>query len=796
MNTTPDSWTVGLSVIEPGGNRSMTGTGRDRRARPRRAVRTRAAALVAAVALVGGTLLVAVASPANAGHGPFPVSSGIYRIPYADGTQLVVTQDHHNHGPGNNQGNDRIDMVAGAPPATVVAAASGTVMAIVDIHGSEDTDGDGNLDPGEDLNADGVLQNGDGLDINGQSGQLLSDGVTVHADVLEHSCQDATEDTDGDGTLDPGEDQDGDGNLDTSIPNTAVIGLCQSYNNYIWIRHPNGEWTKYTHMATGSVTGAPGNLSVGDTVAAGQAMGIEADVGRATGRHLHHEVALPTSPTDDTPFAASSFVFANIPGGGNAPPAGGAPAGYYAGGFIQGTNQVPLVCDIPGNLYADNLTSPGNNAFTANPCNHQPPTADAGGPYVVNEGSVVQLDGTGSTDPEGNPLTYQWLPVANLDDPTLAQPTYAGIDDGNVPLALIVYDQIEALPSVDFTGVSVNNVAPMVTAVGDAVDEGLTASVSATFEDPGILDTHDATVDWGDGTAQPVTVFELAAGVSHVYGDNGAFDVTVTVTDDDGGVGVDTVAVVVGNIDPTVSLDDSDAVSFPGGLYAVVEAGGELVWSADGTDPGSDDLTFTWGTGDVNTYFNGGGPDLFPSPFGTFPFAASDQVSAGYPAAGVDPIVLTLSDDDGGTDEATVGVVVTGTAEDTQGSGWWKHQFSGKGAPQVDLATRAGYLEVVNAVSGAFSEAIDATTFEDVLDILSPTGGDFRGRATAELMVAWLQFASGAVAWDAMVPLSDGTSIGFLDLMVAGEGAVLSPATSNAELLQIAQDLARVRHAS
>ncbi len=157
---------------------------------------------------------------------------------------------------------------------------------------------------------------------------------------------------------------------------------------------------------------------------------MEADIGRAGGRHLHFEVGLPNAANanNPTPFCILG--------------------GHMLGGTCGtnfGVNLVSRVCDIPGNLYVQNA------AYTANPCMHLPPTAADGGPYVVNEGSTVQLDGTGSTDPENNPLTYLWQPADNLDNPSLAQPTFTGVDDSINFVTLNVYDQIEALGSSDVT---------------------------------------------------------------------------------------------------------------------------------------------------------------------------------------------------------------------------------------------------------------------------------------------------------------------------------------------------------
>ena len=64
------------------------------------------------------------------------------------------------------------------------------------------------------------------------------------------------------------------------------------HNNYVWIAHPNGEWTNYSHVARDSVTHKAG-LKVGDHVEAGQYLGDEGAVGCAMLEHVHFEVAVP-----------------------------------------------------------------------------------------------------------------------------------------------------------------------------------------------------------------------------------------------------------------------------------------------------------------------------------------------------------------------------------------------------------------------------------------------------------------------------------------------------------------------
>jgi hypothetical protein len=103
-------------------------------------------------------------------------------------------------------------------------------------------------------------------------------------------------------------------------------------NNYVWISHSNGEWSKYTHFATGSVKAA--GRFIGEQVSAGEALGIESDVGAAQGEHLHFEIAVPYDATDP----------------------------ITNGGFIKGENRDPVICGIPGNTFVAGQT------YTAGRC--------------------------------------------------------------------------------------------------------------------------------------------------------------------------------------------------------------------------------------------------------------------------------------------------------------------------------------------------------------------------------------------------------------------------------------------
>ncbi len=73
-------------------------------------------------------------------------------------------------------------------------------------------------------------------------------------------------------------------------------------NNYVWIEHDNGEWSKYSHMQQYSTTRKAGR-KVGERVAEGAYLGDEGKVGCAWPAHLHFEIVKPSSdkPTINDP---------------------------------------------------------------------------------------------------------------------------------------------------------------------------------------------------------------------------------------------------------------------------------------------------------------------------------------------------------------------------------------------------------------------------------------------------------------------------------------------------------------
>jgi len=178
------------------------------------------------------------------------------------------------------------------------------------------------------------------------------------------------------------------------------------------------------------------------------------------------------------------------------------------------------------------------------PVDHSP-IANAAGPYSADEGSAVSFDGTASSDPDGDQLTYDWDFGDGTPHGAGATPhhIYADNRPGGYPVTLTVGDGRGLVATASATA-NIANVAPSVGAVTAPVDPlevGTLVPVTGSFSDPGVLDTHTGTIDWGDGTSSSANVAEAggsgSASASHAYASAGVYSVALTVTDKDGGTG-------------------------------------------------------------------------------------------------------------------------------------------------------------------------------------------------------------------------------------------------------------------
>ena len=423
--------------------------------------------------------------------------------------------------------------------------------------------------------------------------------------------------------------------------------------------------------------------------------------------------------------------------------------GSYTGDFLEYIGVAALDCRLVP-VWSDNSETADTNAATADDndyfvdrlivtggvCN-TPPTVDAGGPYTTSEGTNVTVSATGS-DANGDTITYAWDLDNNGTFETPGQSvTFDNVgQDGSFTIAVRADDGRPGGTATDTATVTVTNVAPTVTIGNNGpVSENTAVTVSGVVSDAGFQETPlTATIDWGDGSGtQPLagTVESdrpfktITYSVTHTYGDDGTFTVSVCAADDDTTGNCNSTSVTVTNTLPTAVIDETGTVLVNGVPTFVAHAGVTVPFEADSFDPGSDDRTTTWDWGDGapspdstelslnDVLFN---PDPDPSPT-INPRTVTDDEPHAFGDACFYTVTFGAADDDGGSASDTVKVIIAGNESSPRDAGYWQTQYRPRPTAFTE-ARRQCYLAIAGFMSNVFNEVRNAGTVPAAFDVL------------------------------------------------------------------------------
>ena len=302
-------------------------------------------------------------------------------------------------------------------------------------------------------------------------------------------------------------------------------------------------------------------------------------------------------------------------GDGTAHGSGATPTHLYTD---HGTYTVTLtVTDDDGATHSDTITVTILN---------NPPSANAGADQSVYLGTTTYFDGTSSSDIDGTIVSYDWDFGDESTHGTGVTPSHDFPDHGTYTVTLIVTDDDGATDTDTCVITILNNPPTSDAGMDQTVYLGTTVSLdgSGSSDVDGTIVSYDW--DFGDGTTHGTGV-----STSHDYNDHGVYTVKLTVTDNDGAIGIDTCVVQVLN-NPPIADAGGDQTLIVGETGSFDGTGS---YDVDGTI-----VSYKWDFGDGTDQSSG------------------SKVTHAYSSSGTYTVTLTVTDDDGDTDSDTLEVEV------------------------------------------------------------------------------------------------------------------------------------------
>jgi len=303
-----------------------------------------------------------------------------------------------------------------------------------------------------------------------------------------------------------------------------------------------------------------------------------------------------------------------------------------------------FVADVAGDYVAQLIVNDGMDDSTpdsvvivaAPPAVNQPPVANAGPNQSVFVGNTVTLDASGSSDPDGDALTYSWsltsVPVgsgAMLSDPNVVNPSFAADVAGDYVVQLIVNDgELDSAPDtvmITASAVPANN--PPVANAGP--DRSVFVGNTVTLDAGGSSDPD------GDPLTYSWSLTSVPAGSGAMLSDPNAVNPRFA-------------ADVAGDYVAQLIVNDGELDSAPDTVMITVQAAALPVADPSGPYAGfvNEIVTFD-GRGSSDP--DGGAIRSWNWDFGDGSTGVGDRATHIYGAAGTYTAQLTVTDDEGQT---------------------------------------------------------------------------------------------------------------------------------------------------
>jgi hypothetical protein len=427
------------------------------------------------------------------------------------------------------------------------------------------------------------------------------------------------------------------------------------------------------------------------------------------------------------------------------------PAGSSAALSDPSAVQPTFVVDRPGTyqvrvVVGDGVSSSADvvDVQTVNSA----PVANAGGDQSAYVGQAVALDGSGSTDVDGNTLSYVWALTSRpagsgavLADPTSVMPSFA-LDRAGVYVAQLIVHDGTVSSAADTVTITTLNSAPLADAGADrSVVAGRTVSLAGDASSD--VDGDPLSFSWAlvqrPVGSNAVLSAPGAAFTSFVADRPGTYIAQLIVNDGRADSRPDTVTITTGNTAPAADAGRDQPDRFPADVAAL---DGTASADADGHP-----LTYRWSLLSVPS----GSVASLSDPASPSPWFAIDRagqyvvqliVNDGFQDSAPDTVVVTASNRapraDAGSDQS----VFTGATASLTGAA--------SSDPDGDPLTYQWAFVAVPAGSGAVlagASSVAATFVPDVAGdyTVSLTVGDPSG-ATSSDMVTMSVFTPATVS--------------------------------------------------